>query len=282
MVLLAPAHGCAGSRHTGPIADSGPVEAEARPEPSPDAAAAVEADVPQGAFHRVEAGQTSWRIARTYGIDLEALTRANRITDPDLLVVGQILFVPGATSTREVLPYPAPLATRPEPEGKKQRRERSVGAFVWPVPAGEVLSPFGAPRRGHRHAGLDIRGVLGQEVLATEGGEVIYSGDTLGDYGKMVILRHGDRLRSVYAHNSKLLVSAGDRVERGQPVALVGRTGNASTAHCHFELRKDDIPVDPIVYLAGLAPSATTGGIDPPNAVGSAGPAHRTGKPDGP
>ena len=278
-VVLAPLPGCAPSRRAD--RPSGSPAAEARPRASLGAELAEDADVPEGAIHTVEAGQTLWRIAREYGVDLEDLARANGITDPDVLAVGQVLFVPGATTARQVLPYPAPFAAGPPREGGTEHP--TGGGFVWPVPAGEVLSWFGAPRRGHRHAGLDIRGVPGQDVVATQAGDVIYSGDTLGDYGKMVILRHGNGLQSLYAHNSKLLVGVGDRVERGQRVALVGRTGNASTTHCHFELRKDNVSVDPSLYLAGRAPSAAADGVlvGPPSADTSpAGSAMRTAKRD--
>jgi murein DD-endopeptidase MepM/ murein hydrolase activator NlpD len=68
-------------------------------------------------------------------------------------------------------------------------------------------------------------------------------------YGKVVILDHGDGFRSLYAHNSKLLVRVNDQVRGGQSVALVGSTGNASGNHCHFEIRRNDKPVDPLLYL---------------------------------
>jgi murein DD-endopeptidase MepM/ murein hydrolase activator NlpD len=128
--------------------------------------------------------------------------------------------------------------------------------FAWPVAGGEILSRYGAPRRGRRHAGLDIRGPKGQDILATRAGEVAYSGSALSGYGKMVVLDHGDGLQSVYAHASELLVKTGDRVDRGQPVARVGRTGNATTDHCHFEIRKNRVPVDPLPYFPEVAREA--------------------------
>ena len=242
-----------------------------------------EPDVPGGAIHRVQPGQTLWRIARAYGVPLDDLCRANGITDPDRLASGQVLFVPGATRSREVPPYPAPFAGESRPETGEEFSPRVGAAFLWPVPGGELLSPFAAPRRGHLHAGLDIRGNSGQEVLATEAGDVVFSGDTHGDYGRMVVVRHEGGLESLYAHGSKLLVQVGDRVDRGQPVALVGRTGNASTPHCHFEIRRGDVPVDPSVYLGEPAPATTSAGYSTSHgkARGSVTGQHaRTGKSD--
>lgn len=158
-----------------------------------------------------------------------------------------MLFIPGATAKLEVRPHPAALPPAPGPGPGMA----ALLGFIWPVSEGEILAYFGEPRRDHHHAGLDIRAGHGQEVLAVGAGRVTYSGSTLGGYGKMVILDHGEGLQSLYAHNSDLLVEMGDRVERGQPVARAGRTGNASTEHCHFEIRKDKLPVDPLPYLPG-------------------------------
>lgn len=121
--------------------------------------------------------------------------------------------------------------------------------FGWPIPEGEILSHFGVQRGSRRHSGLDIRGRHGQPVRATLGGRVTYTGSTMRGYGKTVVLDHGDGLSSLYAHNSAVLVRKGEWVERGQSIARVGRTGNASTEHCHFEIRRNNVPVDPLRYL---------------------------------
>ena len=186
--------------------------------PSPDSA---EKEVERPAvYHVVQPGQTLWSISQRYGLTVEELARVNNISDPDRLFVDQRLLIPGT---------------------------RALG-WAWPVPGGKILSPFGEHRRGHRHAGLDIRGQDGQEVLAVRSGRVRYS-STMRDYGKTVIVDHGDGLSSLYAHNSKLLVAVGQRVRRAQPIARIGRTGNATTEHCHFEIRRGEISVDPLLYI---------------------------------
>ncbi len=76
-----------------------------------------------------------------------------------------------------------------------------------------------------------------------------YAGAGLRGYGKTVILDHRDGMQSLYAHNSVLLVRVGERVEQGQSIARVGRTGNATTDHCHFEIRLNDRRVDPMRWL---------------------------------
>lgn len=201
-----------------------------------------------GVWHEVAAGQTLWRIARVYGVDMDELARANGIADPTALAVGQRLLVPGATATRLVPPYPAPL----EPS-RAAGTPAASGGFLWPVEDGQVLSGFGAPRGGRRHGGIDIGGEPGEPVRAAQSGRVVYSGSTLRGYGRTIILDHGGALRSLYAHNEELVAREGDVVERGQVIGRLGRTGNASTHHCHFEIREHDVPVDPLPYLQGRA-----------------------------
>ncbi|HEX5043172.1 MAG TPA: M23 family metallopeptidase [Candidatus Polarisedimenticolaceae bacterium] len=112
-----------------------------------------------------------------------------------------------------------------------------------------MLSAFGAPRGGRSHTGVDIGGKAGQPVLATRSGVVVFTG-TLRGYGTTVILDHGDGLRSLYAHNREVTVGEGEAVERGAVIARLGRTGNATTDHCHFEVRRGEIPLDPLPLLS--------------------------------
>lgn len=238
--------GCAGGRSD--VRDAAETAARSterateatRPVPVVEVDEGVDASV----VHVVQRGQTAWRIATVYGIQVEKLVAANGITDATDLEVGQRLVVPGADRVLEVPAYPAPLSG-PAPEVA-----RIEGSWVWPVPGGNVISYFGAPRKSRKHRGVDIGGNQGDRVLAARAGKVVYSAGDMRGYGKTVIVDHGKGLTTLYAHNSKLLVRPGDRVESGQPIARVGRSGNASTDHCHFELRRDAVAVDPLPYLA--------------------------------
>jgi len=190
-----------------------------------------------GITHRVERGQTLWRIARSYGVEVNELVQANGIADPTQIETGQEIRIPGATGQIEVAVH-------------RPRKARARDAdWRWPVANGRVLSYFGAPRKTHRHAGVDIVGRPGQAVLATRRGTIVYSSDDMRGYGKTVIIDHGDGIRTLYAHNSKLLVRVGEKVRAGQTIARIGKTGNASTEHCHFEVRRETTPIDPLRYL---------------------------------
>jgi murein DD-endopeptidase MepM/ murein hydrolase activator NlpD len=185
-----------------------------------------------GVIHTVLPGQTLWRISRAYGTTVEELAHANSLDDPSLLTAGSQLLIPGATKLIE-LPT---LSDTP--------------AWTWPVPSGRISSYFGASRRNRQHQGLDIIAKRGEAVLAARAGRVTYSGSSMRGYGQTIIINHGDGMSSLYAHNSKLLVRLGQRVDRGQTIALVGKTGNASTEHCHLEIRKHQVAVDPLRFMS--------------------------------
>lgn len=118
----------------------------------------------------------------------------------------------------------------------------------WPT-KGWITSYFGkrkSPFTGRRvmHEGLDIAANLGTPVVATADGVVSRVGYSRS-YGKMVVIDHGYGYRTIFGHNSKLLVKAGQRIKRGDRVALVGNTGQSTGPHVHYELRMNGVPIDP-------------------------------------
>ena len=105
--------------------------------------------------------------------------------------------------------------------------------WCYPLPNGKVISPFGGSRR---HGGTDIKSKAGDTIRAAFPGEVILSGPYYA-YGNFVVIRHANGLETAYSHNVRNLVKKGAWVHAGQPIALVGRTGRATTEHLHFETR---------------------------------------------
>jgi murein DD-endopeptidase MepM/ murein hydrolase activator NlpD len=126
--------------------------------------------------------------------------------------------------------------------------EREASEFIWPVKEGKVTSFFGNRTRDY-HEGIDIRTNSGRPIFAAKEGEVIYSSRKIRGYGNMIVIKHKDELATVYAHNRKNLVKRGDRVSKGQLIGLVGATGKATGPHLHFEIRKSELPQDPLLYL---------------------------------
>lgn len=134
-----------------------------------------------------------------------------------------------------------------------------LGTLVWPLATDRLTvlsSPYGdrnhpTARERRFHGGLDLRAPAGTPVYASADGVVVESA-VAGAYGNRIVIDHGAGLRSLYAHHSHNLVAAGQRVRRGQVIATVGRTGNATGDHLHFELRWRDGTVDPWVVLPPL------------------------------
>ena len=119
---------------------------------------------------------------------------------------------------------------------------------------GPVTSPFGY--RIHPifhtkiyHAGVDFGVPSGTPIHAADSGIVIYAGSGMRGYGNVVIIDHGGGLSTLYAHNSSLTVRAGQSVSKGQVIARAGSTGYATGPHCHFEVRRNGAPTNPMGYL---------------------------------
>ncbi len=108
-------------------------------------------------------------------------------------------------------------------------------------------NPFGG-RTYEFHAGMDIDGERGDSVIAPAGGVVTEAG-WKGGYGQMIEIDHGNGLKTRYGHLSRLEVSEGDRITRGQLIALVGSTGRSTGPHLHYELRLNDRPINPRRFL---------------------------------
>jgi murein DD-endopeptidase MepM/ murein hydrolase activator NlpD len=123
---------------------------------------------------------------------------------------------------------------------------------VWPV-HGWVTSPFGnrtSPFSGivKFHEGMDIAAQTGTPVVAPADGVVIKAGFGTG-YGNMVEISHGYGIKTIYGHNSRLNVKAGQRVKRGDVISYVGDTGSSTGPHLHYEVRVNGLPVNPVKYL---------------------------------
>lgn len=188
-----------------------------------------------GVYHRLESGQTLYRLALLYDVPLDRLLDINRIEDPTDIPAGSPVFIPGA---RRVLPYSGP----------------GVARLSWPL-QGPLTSRFGVSRgRSSHHAGLDIDGEKGDPIHAAAAGRVLEAGRG-GRYGNYVLIDHGEGLQTLYAHASRLLVKRGQRVVVGDEIALVGQSGNARGTHLHFEVRRNGRTVDPLPYLPGGAPA---------------------------
>jgi lipoprotein NlpD len=137
-------------------------------------------------------------------------------------------------------PKPAPQAP---PQPAPAQDEDDKVDWGWPT-SGKVIAGFSEAT----NKGIDISGKAGDPVLASAGGRVVYSGQGLRGYGKLIIVKHNNTYLSAYAHNKELLVKEGQTVVKGQKIAEVGNT-DADQVKLHFEIRRLGKPVDPAKFL---------------------------------
>ena len=134
--------------------------------------------------------------------------------------------------------------------GTKERPPTTgTGTFIWPAYDGTytVTSEF-KWRWGRQHEGIDMGCRTGNDVLAADGGTVIYAG-YMGGYGNLVIIDHENGIQTYYGHNSALIVSRGDKVFQGQHIAEAGNTGNSYGSHIHFGVKDNGSFKNPRLYL---------------------------------
>jgi len=171
--------------------------------------------------------------------------------------VDKVYYVNGAESKRDIVSRTVvtPSIDKVVVTGTKKRPRfsgvgESSGSLMWPVPSLHMIATYFAYRWGSFHYGIDISGggAYGRTIVAADGGTVVEAGWSNG-YGNCVKIKHGHGLVTLYGHASKLLVSSGQRVSKGQSIALVGSTGNSTGPHCHFEVIKNGTKVNPLGYV---------------------------------
>ena len=198
----------------------------------------------KGVYHVVERHQTFYRICKTYGVDLKEVSSLNGISDPSKIQTGQRIFIPGAKKVLKVEIVIDDVVAEP---GEKAKIAYKKLDFIWPV-EGKISDVF-EEVESRRHQGIDISSPLGTPIKASNAGMVIYSNNTIRGYGNLVILRHSEEYVTVYAHNQVNVVEEGVWVEKGQIIGKVGQTGKASGPHLHFEIRRNNRALDPMLFL---------------------------------
>jgi lipoprotein NlpD len=155
-------------------------------------------------------------------------------------------------TTAAAPPSPPPAAAAPKPAASAPRSVQAGMSdladerLTWEWPTnGRLLYGFG---EGPNFKGIGIDGAIGQPVLASAPGRVVYSGSGLRGYGKLIIIKHNASYLSVYAHNSQLLVREGQTVAQGQKIAEMGDS-DSDRVGLHFEIRRLGKPIDPLKYL---------------------------------
>ena len=211
--------------------------------------------------HQVEQGDTLYSIAWRYDLTVDVLADINELNQPYIIKQGQILHLDPQSepqnqpySTVQKISQGAQTVGRKiitmvkKPSQKETDTKPSSssavagGALAWQSPVqGKVVEDFN-PKELRKGITLESKG--GASVRPVASGEVVYAGDGLRDYGKLVIIKHTSDLLSAYGHNQTILVSEGQTVKNGDFISTLGSSGRL-----YFEIRKDGKPVNPERYL---------------------------------
>lgn len=215
--------------------------------------------------YTVQPGDTLYKIAQQHGTTVQAIANANNITDPSQLRVGQTLEVQGAgTAVAANIPKKAvpasspsrptespapkaetkPVAEQASPVATDSPRASDASLINWGWPAnGAVIQGFTTSTKG-----IDIKGNIGDPVVAAANGKVMYAGNGVRGLGNLILLGHSDGFITAYAHNDSLLVKTGQEIKKGEKIATLGESDTTSP-RLHFEVRRRGTPVNPMSYL---------------------------------
>ncbi|MEP0354370.1 MAG: peptidoglycan DD-metalloendopeptidase family protein [Paraglaciecola sp.] len=224
----------------------------------------------EGKYYKVQTGDTLFSIAWYSGQDYRDLAKVNKIPSPYHIYPGQRLQLNSGnkknqpqtseqtTTSSQKIKKPAIDPPKKQAYGKSEKHVNEttkivaksmftgqVKSWYWPT-KGVISRSFSSENEGNK--GLDFDGKRGDSVLAAADGKVVYTGDALRGFGKLVIIKHSEAYLTAYAHNDTILVSEQQWVELGDKIATMGKSGT-DKVKLHFEVRYKGKSVNPLRYL---------------------------------
>jgi LysM repeat protein len=178
----------------------------------------------------VKTGDTLKSVAASFHAEASKIKKINRMKSASVKV-GQVLEIPVPGETKYL---------------KIVRKK----IFLNPVPEARITSRYGSRKDPFNHyyhnfhGGIDMAAKVGTPIIASSDGEVVFTGRN-GGFGNTVVIQHKNGFKTTYAHCSRIMVESGDSVRMGRIIGLVGRTGNATGAHLHFEVMKNGRLMNP-------------------------------------
>ncbi len=192
--------------------------------------------VPDG-YYKVRPGDTLTQIAKRYGQNVNTLVAWNNLPNASQIEVGQVLRVRRHVASRNT--------------ATQQRQATAVTpinrlSLQWPTDnaSSSIIQRY----NGTTSKGIDIAGTQGQQIRSAASGTVIYVGEEVRGYGKLILISHNDYTITAYAHNETLLVQKDQKVQAGQVISTMG-SSDTDSVKLHFEVRLNGKAVDPLPYL---------------------------------
>lgn len=207
--------------------------------------------VPEG-HYRVQSGDNLYRIGLRFGQSAQTLAAWNNLSDPTKIEVGQVLRVrPAGASGGKSSASGSSARAQTQNRTGSGARETTVAPtnslnLQWPVDNGHAN--IVAAYNGTSNKGIDIGGEAGTPVKAAAAGKVLYAGEELRGYGKLILIRHNSSTLTAYAHNQSISVQKDQTVQAGQVIGAMGDT-DADRVKLHFEVRINGKAVNPMPYL---------------------------------
>ncbi|WBF65789.1 MAG: peptidoglycan DD-metalloendopeptidase family protein [Candidatus Kinetoplastibacterium crithidii] len=200
-------------------------------------------------FYIVQSGDSLFKIAKQYNVDIGTIKEINKISN-DIIKIGDTLYIPSSVhdNTQRRLSNltigKSVKSTKKIHKFSTKEIKKTVdnGSWIWPC-NGDIITKFDSYNRG-----IDISGNIGDSVVAVSDGKVVYSGNGVRGFGNLLIISHNDGFITAYAHNSKLLVVTGDIVSKNMNIAEMGKS-DSDCCKLHFEIRKNGVPIDPLKVL---------------------------------
>ncbi len=212
-------------------------------------------------YHRVQRGDTVSQISERYRLNYRQIGALNGLDSKYTIYSGQWLKLwegqgtpannnryNASTPTVSQPTYTTPVTSTPDNSSQSPVYEVTANAtsgYEYPT-RNQVTRNFDAAAG---NMGMWFAGNVGDPVLASQSGTVLYSGNGLPEYGNLIMIRHSDNYITAYAHNSQLLVKEGDTVQGGQRIANMGSSGQTNQVGLEFQVRLNGNPIDPRAVL---------------------------------
>ncbi|MDN3453990.1 MULTISPECIES: peptidoglycan DD-metalloendopeptidase family protein [unclassified Psychrobacter] len=191
-------------------------------------------------YHRVQRGDTVSQIATRYRLSYRQIGAMNNLDSKYTIHSGQWLKLWQGSAAPQSQPTYTPPATQSQTPAYEVTANSTSG---YEYPTSNKVTRNIDPAAGNM--GMWFAGNVGDPVLASQSGTVLYSGNGLSEYGNLIMIRHSDNYITAYAHNSQLLVKEGDAVQRGQRIANMGSSGQTNQVGLEFQVRLNGNPIDP-------------------------------------
>jgi len=198
-----------------------------------------------GVSHKVQKGDSWTKIAAAYKVDAQKIIEFNNLNEKEL-PVGEILVIPDGKKIISNKIMAARSTIRPgQINAARPSSVRPIASgMLWPTIGRRISQYF-----TWRHPGIDIPSPKGTPIYVSDDGVVEKSGWNAGGYGFMILINHGNGIKTRYAHNSKLFAQVGDDVRKGDVISLMGSTGRSTGSHLHFEVIVGGVRVNPFLYV---------------------------------